>query len=175
MNGLFTPEGLTGLIFYVLLGATCLGAVIAVSAGRLIRSVVGLLLSFIGVAGIYYYLNSPFVALMQLLIYVGAIGVVIAFAVMLAEPRPENQIGGKQNVLAGVLGFLAGGVVFAGLVKLGLDTNWQHVTMQGDGSVKAIGNSLLTTYSMVFELISIVLLVAIIGALVLARAGREAS
>lgn len=173
MNALFTPEGLTGLIFLVLVGAVAAGAIIAVSATRLIRGVVGLLLCFIGTAGIYYFLNSPFVALMQLLIYVGAIGVVIAFAVMLAEPHPETQGDSKQNVLTGAIGFISAGVIFAGLAALGVKTEWHHVVMQGDGSIKAIGNSLLTTYSMVFELISIVLLVAIIGSLVLARAGRE--
>lgn len=175
MNALFSPEGLAGLVFLILVGAVAAGAVIAVSAARLIRSVVGLMLCFIGVAGIYYFLSSPFVALMQLLIYVGAVGVVIAFAVMLAEPRPEKQVGGKRNVLTGALGFISAGVVFAGLAALGTRTEWHYAVMQGDGSMKAIGNSLLTTYSMVFELISIVLLVAIIGSLVLARAGRERS
>ncbi len=175
MDALFSQEGLVGLIFLFLVGAVAAGAIIAVAAPRLIRGVVGLLLCFIGTAGIYYFLNSPFVALMQLLIYVGAIGIVIAFAVMLAEPRPETQTGDKQNVLTGVIGFISVGIIFAGLANLGVTTKWHEAVMQGDGSMKAVGNSLLTTYSMVFELISIVLLVAIIGSLVLARAGRETS
>jgi len=175
MNCLFSTDGLVGLIFLVLLGATGVGAVIAVSAARLIRAVVGLLLAFIGVAGIYYFLNSPFVALMQLLIYVGAIGVVIAFAVMLAEPRPEDEIN-PGSPFTGVLGFLTCGTIFAGLAALALKTEWQAAAGKtNNGSMEAIGNSLLTNYSMVFELISIVLLVAIIGSLVLARAGREKS
>jgi NADH:ubiquinone oxidoreductase subunit 6 (subunit J) len=176
MTGLLSQEGLTGLVFLVLLGATGTGAIIAVTAGRLIRSVVGLLLAFIGIAGIYYFLNSPFVALMQLLIYVGAVGIVIVFAVMLAEPRPENQPCGGRTALTGILGFLTAGVLFAGLSTLALSTTWHpHGATSVDGSMEAVGRSLLTTYSMVFELISIVLLVAIIGSLVLARVGREKS
>jgi len=174
MTSLFSPEGLIGLLFLVLLGITACGALIAVTVGRLIRSVAGLLLCLIGVAGLYYFLNSPFVALMQLLIYVGAVGVVIAFAVMLAEPNPEKQPSRGRNPLTGALGFLTSGVAFTGLAVLGLTTTWRrHVGPPPDGGMAAIGQSLLTTYSMVFELISIVLLVAIIGSLVLARAGRE--
>ncbi len=174
MTSLFSQEGLTGLIFLVLLGITGSGALVAVTAGRLIRSVAGLLLCLIGVAGIYYFLNSPFVALMQLLIYVGAVGVVIAFAVMLADPNPDKQPARGRNPLMGGLGFLTSGAVFAGLAFLGASTAWKrHMGPPTDSGMAAIGKSLLTTYSMVFELISIVLLVAIIGSLVLARAGRE--
>ncbi len=57
---------------------------------RLIRSVSGLALCFVGMAGLYYYLHSPFLALMQIVIYVGAICIMIMFTMMLAEPRENN-------------------------------------------------------------------------------------
>lgn len=176
MTSLFSQEGLISLVFLAMLGITVFGALVTVTASRLIRSVAGLLLCLIGVAGIYYFLNSPFVALMQLLIYVGAVGVVIAFAVMLADPNPEKQPAHGRNPLTGGLGFLTSGVAFAGLAFLGWSTPWQrHAGPPVDSSMVGIGKSLLTTYSLVFELISIVLLIAIIGSLVLARAGREKS
>jgi NADH-quinone oxidoreductase subunit J len=60
------------------------------------------------------------------------------------------------------------------MVLLGANTMWPAAAVKiNDGSVKAIGQSLLTTYSLVFELISVVLLLAILGSLVLARAGRD--
>ena len=62
------------------------GALIAVLSTRLIRSVCGLAICCIGLAGLYYFLHSPFLALMEILIYVGAVCVTIVFAVMLAEP-----------------------------------------------------------------------------------------
>jgi NADH-quinone oxidoreductase subunit J len=72
------------------------------------------------------------------------------------------------------LGVAVSGLVFWSVVRLGLGIGWTppdpRVT---DGSVSAIGNSLLTTYSLAFELISLVLLVAILGALLIARAGRH--
>ena len=65
---------------------TLIGALIAVAARNIFHNVLGLVLSLIGVAGLFLYLNSPFVALMEILIYVGAICIAICFAIMLSEP-----------------------------------------------------------------------------------------
>jgi NADH:ubiquinone oxidoreductase subunit 6 (subunit J) len=146
--------------------------VIATHSDRLIRAVTGLAITCIGVAGLYYYLLSPFVALMEMLIYVGAVCVTIVFAIMLADPKPEKEAE-KGNVFTGPLSFVLGITLFWGLAALGSRTVWVLPTSRlNDGSLEEVGRSLLTNYSMVFELISIVLLVAIIGALVLARQGR---
>lgn len=168
---LFTAEGLAGILFLIVIAVTMAGAVIAVNASQLIRAVAGLALSFLGVAGIYYYLNSPFIALMQILVYVGGISVVIIFAVMLAEPaciKPK----GKGNILTGPLSIIAAGTLTLGLASLGTSTDWHVFARVDDGSVKDIGTALLTTYSMSFELISLLLVTAIIGAIVLSRDGR---
>ncbi|MDH4321225.1 MAG: NADH-quinone oxidoreductase subunit J [Desulfobulbaceae bacterium] len=168
-----SAEGLAGLVFLVMLAATGFGALIAVNAERTIRAVAGLALCFVGVAGIYYFLQSPFVALMELLIYVGAVCVVLVFAVMLAEPRPEQQVG-KRNAIVGGLSFLSASLLTWGLVALANGAAWCKAPMRiNEGSMRDLGQSLLTTYSMVFELVSVVLLVAIIGSLVLGRAGRS--
>lgn len=167
--------GLRELVFLFIIAITISGAVIATNAERLIRSVAGLAICFIGVAGLYYFLNSPFVAVMEMLIYVGAVCVTIVFAVMLADPESAKQ-GLKQNALAGGASFALGLLLFWGLAGLARKTTWMTAAVKSnDGSVAAVGNSLLTTYSMVFELISVVLLVAIIGSLVLARTGRTLS
>jgi len=170
--GLFTAEGLAGLVFLVVIAATLLGAFITIYAKRLIHSVSGLAISFIGVAGIYYYLYSPFVAFMEMLIYVGAVCVTIAFAIMLAEPTSRERTEARGPVTA-VMGILVGSVIFWGLASLASNTPWMAAGKRiTNGSIGAVGNSLLTTYSMVFELVSVVLIVAIIGSLVLARPGR---
>jgi len=172
MVPLFSAEGLSSLVFIFIVMTTVLGAVIATHSVRLIRAVTGLAICFIGVAGLYYYLQSPFVALMEMLIYVGAVCVTIVFAVMLADPNPESDRG-KSSVFTGPLSFALGIMLFWGLSALAGKTAW--VVPSGrinDGSLEQVGQSLLTNYSMAFELISIVLLVAIIGALVLARGGR---
>ncbi len=172
LSPLFTAEGLSGLIFLFLIGLTVFGGLIATNAARLIRSVAGLAMCFIGVAGIYYYLNSPFVAVMEMLIYVGAVCVTIVFAVMLADPESLPQFG-KQNALVGAASFGIGLLLFLGLIGVAGKTKWMEAAPKvNDGSINEVGKSLLTTYSMVFEVISVVLLVAIIGSLVLARTGR---
>jgi NADH:ubiquinone oxidoreductase subunit 6 (subunit J) len=169
---LFSPEGLSCLIFLVMIALTIIGAIIATNAARLIRSVAGLAVCFIGVAGLYYYLNSPFVAMMEMLIYVGAVCVTIIFAVMLADPEAALQVA-KQNALAGAASFGVGALLFWGLTSIARSAKWMAAAPKtNNGSIGEVGKSLLTSYSMVFEVISIVLLLAIIGSLVLARSGR---
>ena len=173
MSSILTVEGLAGIVFWALIGATVIGAMIATNAKRLIRAVSGLALCFIGVAGLYYFLNSPFLAAMQMLIYVGAVCVTIVFAVMLADPNNADEPGRKSSMPM-LYGFAVGVLLFFGLAVLGRKTSWLVASERiNDGNLTAVGNALLTKYSMVFELISLVLLLAIIGSLVLARAGRD--
>lgn len=149
------------------------GGVVAVGAKKLIHAVLGLALCLSGVAGIYVYLGTHFIAAMQILIYVGAVCISLSFGVMLARPPSEAEkeplrLPGK---VAG--GFVAG--LFCALV-LGtavLSHDWKpapEVTV--DASIGLVGRRLLTSYAFVFELISLVLLIAIVGSVVLAKRGR---
>jgi NADH-quinone oxidoreductase subunit J len=162
-------------VFAVVLATTISGALIAVCATRIIRGVCGLALCCIGLAGFYYFLNSPFLALMEILIYVGAVCVTIVFAVMLAEPdepavTPAARRGSRWSGAGAVLVSL---LVFGLLARLGLGLSWTAPPERAtDGSVSAMGVALLSNYSLAFEMISLVLLVAILGALVIARPGR---
>ncbi len=170
---LFSAEGFVGLIFLLTIGLIITGALVATCARRLVRSIAGLALCFTGVAGIYYFLLAPFVAMMQMLIYVGAVSILIAFAIMMATPEEGDLPSRRISALAGPLGFATGSLIFAALALLGTRTNWQVFPREGSADMKHIGTILLTGHSLVFELISIVLLIAIIGALVLARRGRN--
>ncbi len=170
--GLLTADGLVGLVFLVMLATTIIGGIIACNAERLVRAVAGLIVCFIGVAAIYYFLNSPFIAMMQLLIYVGAVSITIAFAIMLAAPE-ENKKHGPAGTLSGPLGLVTAGLVTFGMIGLALNTDFVALPKINNGAMEKIGIELLTTYSMVFELVSIVLLIAIIGSLVIARHGRS--
>jgi NADH:ubiquinone oxidoreductase subunit 6 (subunit J) len=163
-----------GGIFIVCVMTTVVGALIAALTARIIRSVCGLMICCIGLAGLYYFLHSPFLALMEILIYVGAVCVTIVFAVMLAETdEPVREENRGATLLWGAIALVVSVAIFWGLWHLGAQQDWTApVTRVSDGSVAAIGKSLLTTYSMAFELISLALLVAIIGALAVARTGR---
>jgi NADH:ubiquinone oxidoreductase subunit 6 (subunit J) len=165
---------ITNAIFVLCLATMALGAGVAVFSSRLIRSVCGLALCCIGLAGLYYFLHSPFLALMEILIYVGAVCVTIVFAVMLAEPdEPPRTEKSGSTLRWGGMALLIAAAIFCGLVWLGLHGGWTSPTeFLNDGSIAAIGLALLTTYSLAFELISLALLVAILGALTIARTGR---
>jgi len=165
-------DAIAGFVFLIILAITVIGGLIACNAERLVRSVSGLALCFVGIAGIYYYLNSPLVAMMQMLIYVGAVCITIAFAIMLAAPE-DSKKNGPAGPLSGPLGLITAGLTTMGLIGLAVNTTFAVLPKLNMGGVKLIGAELLTSYSMVFELVSIVLLIAIIGSLVIARHGRS--
>ena len=171
---LFSPAGLVGIIFLITLALVIAGALIAVNSKRLVRSVAGLAVSFTGLAGVYYFLLSPFLAMMQMLIYVGAVAVMIAFGIMMATPEDEQEAGSKGIArLAGPVAFGVAALIFAGLTVLGIKTHWPVAVHHSITPIKDMGMALLTTHGFVFEIISVVLFLAIIGALVLAQRGRD--
>lgn len=179
LPNVLTADGLAGIadeaagvVFLIMLATTITGGIIACNSERLVRAVAGLAVCFVGVAAIYYFLSSPFVAMMQVLIYVGAVCITIAFAIMLAAPE-ENKKPGPPGPLSGPLGIISAGLATFGMVGLAIKTQFVVMPKINMGSVKLIGIKLLTDYSMVFELVSIVLLIAILGSLVIARHGRS--
>ena len=168
-------------VFGTFLLCIVVGAMIAVFSSRVIRGVAGLAICSVGLSGMFYFLGSPFIAMMEILIYIGAVCVTIAFAIMLAEPEETLAEEERDRTRPGalgwsVIGLLAGLGLFAGLAFLGAHHEWiAPVLRVSDGSVEALGIALLTTYSFAFEAISLVLLIAILGALAIARAGRRSA
>ena len=162
-------------LFLLFVLTTIAGAALAVFTVRIIRSVCGLAMTSLGLAGLYYFLNSPFLALMEILIYIGAVCVTIIFAIMLAEPNEAVADEPREKSLPWILGALViSAAIFWSLARLGVTGNWPTLAVdQRSGSVHDIGVHLLSTYSMAFEVISLVLLVAILGALAIARTGRH--
>jgi NADH:ubiquinone oxidoreductase subunit 6 (subunit J) len=174
MNAFPAATNIVTGIFVLCLGTTAAGALIAVASQRLIRSVCGLAICCIGLAGLYYFLHSPFLALMEILIYVGAVCVTIIFAIMLGEPdEPASEEKRGTAALWGLLAMAVAAAIFGGLGWLGTHGHWNTpAVVDNPGALEAIGRSLLTTYSLAFEMISLALLVAILGALAIARTGR---
>jgi NADH:ubiquinone oxidoreductase subunit 6 (subunit J) len=167
------------LLFALFTAFAVLGAIVAVFSSRVLRGVSGLAICSVGLSGFYYFLGSPFIALMEILIYIGAVCVTIVFAIMLAEPeetlaeerRDEHRPGGIWWTALGLLASLG---VFVDVWLLGVRHHW--IAPAGpvkDDSVAALGLAFLTRYSLAFEVISLVLLVAILGALAIARGGRR--
>jgi len=157
--------------FYLLIIAV--GAVMAVGAKNLVRALVGLILTLFGVAGMYFLMAAPLVALMQLLIYVGAVSVLIFIAIMLVKIGPEGEEGKKKSprqFLYAFLGLAAPVIVLGGtLIKNPLDSK----LVPAEVSVQLLGKGLLGPYTLAFELISVVLLVAMAGAVLIAFERKE--
>jgi NADH-quinone oxidoreductase subunit J len=120
-----------------------------------------------GVAVLFLFLNCEFMAVVQVLIYIGAVAVVIVFAIMLSPPIYEPE---PRRRAAKVIGGLVVALASFGLLSyVVISTQWKPAPdALNDYSVKRVGWLLLQTYALPFEVISVVLLVAIVGAVLIA-------
>jgi NADH-quinone oxidoreductase subunit J len=175
LQNLFDPQVLAQAAFAVVVIFTFSGALIAVLPRNILYNVLGLILSLTGVGGIFLYLGSPFIALMELLIYVGAICISIVFAIMLSRPLHLSLPKRHLPKVWGAFGVAL--LVFGVLVTIISRTPWQPAPVRSsDWSVTTLGAYLLTRYDLVFEVMSIVLLVAILGAILISgTSGRRSS
>lgn len=147
------------------------GGFLAVTSPNLVRALVGLVSAMFGVAGMYFLLNAPFVGLMQLLVYVGAISVLIFFAIMMTRPPAGGEEKATSPRRGKALAAALGPVVLLAVVCLTSFTQTVDIPRQTD--IKELGQGLLGTYGLAFELISVVLLVAMAGAVLLGFKRRE--
>lgn len=160
-------------VFLIFILMTLMGGVLAVRVQTLMHAVLGLAISLVGVGGLYFFLNSPFLTFMQILIYVGAVCVMLVFGIMVGE-TPEDvarkNLRGKNLWLAIVAGLSGFGLLSAAVVQ----TTFKPVAERvGDFSIAYLGETLLYRYCLAFELISVILLTAIVGAIILSRGGRK--
>ncbi len=161
------------VLFLLVLAVTMAGALAAVLSGSLIYAMVGLITAMFGIAGIYLYLNAPFLAMMQILIYVGAISILIAFAVMLAGPLYR-----KPREWTSVAKFCAAlAVALLSLTVLVRVVREAFPAVRGAKplivTTKEIGRVFFDKLTLPFELISLLIVVSIIGAIMLALFSKE--
>jgi NADH-quinone oxidoreductase subunit J len=155
-------------LFYLLAAATIGFAAVVAFSRNIVHSAFALVGSFMGVAGIYVALAADFLAIVQILLYIGGIVVLTLFAVMLthriADVKISNRTVGRAPALLIML------LVAGSMTQAVLGTSW-HAAQPGEPvpTTAAIGNAFLTTYVLPFELASVVLLAALIGAVVLSR------
>jgi NADH:ubiquinone oxidoreductase subunit 6 (subunit J) len=160
-------------IFIVIMLITMVGALVTALSGSLIYAMIGLVVTLFGVAGLYIYLNAPFLAMMQILIYVGAITILIAFAIMLAGPmskRPKEwTTAGKliASIIVSVFSFV---VLYKAIIRgIWVSGKVQEFTL----STKDVGRALLDKLMLPFELISLLIVVSIVGAIMLSIFSRR--
>jgi len=161
-------------VFFGLLAALALGGAVATISWRSPwRCALSLLVCLLALAGIYVMLLAHFLAAMQVLVYAGAVMALFIFVVMLLNVDPDATRGNRVRVMgvaAGVAVLLVAGK-FAKTVVNHAGTDTSAVVPVGDefGSVGRVGRLLFEQFLMPFELVSLLLLVAVVGAAVIAR------
>lgn len=178
MNIIELSEPLHEIIFFLLEVGIILGSLGVVLLTNIVYSAFFLGLVFFCISLLYFALNADFVAAAQILIYIGAVNVLIVFAVMLINKSQSINLALSWTI-GDKITFLVCLSIFCLLVTIILNTSWSTITLITESknflnfdftqNVQRIGYLLLTQFLLPFELLSIVLLVALIGAIVIAR------
>lgn len=158
------------IIFYLLAALTLVCGVLSVSTRQIFRAAIYLLFSLIGIAGIYFWLQYEFIAAVQIVVYAGGIAVLIIFSIFLTQQAGEKMP--KQKIERKIFSALA---IFCGFALTMLQV-YQHefppVSAAPSPSVQDIGRNMLNVeesgYALPFEVISMLLLAAMVGCIVIA-------
>ena len=167
----------SAIIFYII-SAFILGAgLLAMTTRKIFRSAIWLLFSLIGIAALYFWLQVEFIAAVQIIVYVGGIVVLIIFSIFLTQQSgkemPKQPV---KRIIASLLAVLFGfGLTFLQIWKY----NFQPTSKNFDWSVSKIGSQMLSTtdggYSLPFEVVSMLLLAAMVGCIVIAMKSSSSS
>ena len=158
-------------MFFAISAIAIAGGIGTVLTPNVVYAALFLLLSLLGVAGIYILIFSPFLALVQVFIYGGAIIVVVLFSLMLTRQSGEaGDLDSKQKPFAALAGLGMMGVLIATVVN----NAWPETVDPEPVSFTQLGSELFTRWAVPFEIASLLLLVALIGAIVLARPSDDA-
>lgn len=160
------------IAFYLFSALSVGTAIVVVFEKNIVRSAFALFFTLFGVAGLFVLLGADFLAGLQILLYAGGILVLILFGVMMTHKIIDIDIkSGRTQLLPSIL---AGIFLFIFLLIIILKTPWKITsTVHFSASTKAIGNLLLSTYILPFEIASVALLAALIGAVYLARRDKK--
>jgi len=160
-------------VFYIFALMTITGGWIVIYSRNLIYSAFSLLITFVGLAGLYGLLMADFIAATQILIYAGGVLILLLFGIMLTARKTSIEI--TQSNLPRLPGAIISSLIFLLLmVVIFSEPNWNSATNPGvRETVPMIGKLLMTKYLIPFELASILLLAALIGSVFIAR--REES
>ena len=159
--------------FVVLTTITLLAAIMALQAKELIYGAISLAVSFMGIAGFFVFLDAPYLAMLQIAVYVGAVVVLILFTIMLVrredvgkDETPEGGEGAAGLWIAGLLAVAIAGV--AALAGPNLPTTLQPANLP----ISQLGPVLAGTYPVPLIILALLLSAALLGALVLAKVER---
>ena len=163
----FTTFTATTAVFYMMAGLAVACAVGVALSRNILHSAFSLLGTLAGVAGLYFLLGADFIAVVQLLVYVGGILVLILFAVLLTREISDIKI---SNLSVSILGGLpAALLMLAMVVHTTTKAPFKATVAVAAPTVNRLGDALLREYLLPFEVVSVVLLMALVGSMVIAR------
>jgi NADH-quinone oxidoreductase subunit J len=161
----------TTFFFYLLSGLAILGGILVITRKNPVHSALALILTLLALAGLYLMLYAPFVAGVQIILYAGGIMVLFLFVIMLVNlERSQKEEQFNQQWIAGILAALALGGLFIGMYVKGKALLPAHaVKLAEQSNTQQVAVLLYGNYMFSFEIASLLLLVAIIGAVVMAK------
>lgn len=163
-------EPIATFAFYGLMALVLSAAVATVVSRNLFRVAIFLAFTLLGVAMVYFFLHAEFIAAIQILLYVGAIMTLVIFAIMLTAKMNDPSV--PQSNRQAPVALTALGVVAVILITAIVRAPWKLATEPNSTSAVELGKSLMGEFVLPFEVISLVLLVALIGAIVTARSDQ---
>ncbi|HEY8496714.1 MAG TPA: NADH-quinone oxidoreductase subunit J [Limnochordales bacterium] len=166
----------TRIVFLALAAVAIVSAFRVVTAPKIMHAALWLGFTFFVVAGVFVTLGAEFLAAAQVLVYVGAVTTIILFGIMLSqaaevrsrEPLPVEPLQGMAYWRRGVLPVVAAAAFVAIMFMVYLRVPWPAPASGAVDTVRLIGSALFTTYIIPFELAAVLLLIALVGAIVLA-------
>ena len=158
------------LVFWVAAAVIVAGALGAVLLPSIVHATFALVVTLLGVAGIFLLLGSEFLALVQVLIYGGGVTILLLFGLMLTNAADDPIVtDGTQKPFAAIVGIMIAGVIVGAL----LDQDWVTAQEVTTVPIRLLGERLFRDFGAPFEIASLVLIIALIGAIVIARRDRE--
>ena len=162
---------ITVILFWILSVLALGSAIMVITAKSPVHSILALIVTFFAISGHYILLNAQFLAIVNIIVYAGAIMVLFLFVVMLMNLNAAAEP--KKNRLAQFAGLVSGGclflVIIAGLMKSGNSGNAVLLSGGDSGLIKNLGMALFQDYLVPFEISSVLFLSAMIGAVVIGK------
>lgn len=161
------------ILFYVFAALTLIPALVVVFSRSLIYAAFSLLFTFMGVAGLYVLLSADFIAVAQIMVYIGGILILLVFGVMLTKKATDVEI--QTGMAKTIPATIVVAVAMSTLILVLLPVNWLQTDYMPEvaGTTLELGELLMTTFILPFEVAGILLLVAVMGAALIARKPKE--
>jgi NADH:ubiquinone oxidoreductase subunit 6 (subunit J) len=162
------------LPFFILGILTIVGATAALTLRNLVHCVLALMLAFVGLAGLYLQLDAQFIGFAQILVYIGAVAILIVFAILLTRgaESPSQSIVSSSWAISGAVSLAVFGVLASTILSSGASR--YPITSQPEITVGQIGNALMSRFALPLEVIGLLLTVALIGAATIAMQEKRA-